>query len=64
MFEQYPDVVGVEELCAMLGRKNKNISKKLAYQLLRQNVIPSIRVGREYRVAKADVIDFIRSPNK
>ena len=59
IFEQYPDVLGVEELCVMLGRKNKRISKKLAYRLLQQNVIPSIRIGREYRIAKVDVIAFV-----
>ena len=30
LFENYPDVVEVDELCQMLG----GISKKLAYQLL------------------------------
>ena len=55
IFEQYPDVVGVDELCKMLG----GISRKLAYRILRKNEISSVRIGREYKVAKVDVIDFI-----
>jgi len=55
IFEKYPDVLCVEELCEMLG----GISKKLAYRLLKQNAIPSIRIGREYKIAKLAVADFI-----
>jgi excisionase family DNA binding protein len=43
----------------MLGKRDKMISKKLAYRLLKQNIIPSIRVGREYRIAKTDVVNFV-----
>jgi hypothetical protein len=34
MFKDYPDVVNIKELQIMLG----GISKKLAYQLLRNNI--------------------------
>ncbi len=36
MFKNYPDVVNVKELQSMLG----GISKKLAYHLLQNNIIP------------------------
>ncbi len=52
MFKNYPDVVNVKELQSMLG----GISKKLAYHLLQNNIIKSIKIGREYKIAKADVI--------
>jgi excisionase family DNA binding protein len=55
MFENYPDVVGVDALCKMLG----GISAKLAYSILQQKKIPSIRIGREYKIAKTDVIAFV-----
>jgi len=54
MFEEYPDVVGIEDLCKMLG-----IGQKLTYRILRENKIPSLRIGREYKIAKIDVINFI-----
>ena len=55
IFKEYPDVLNAVDLCKMLG----GISKKLAYRILKQNQIPSIRVGREYKIAKADVVNFI-----
>ncbi len=54
MFESYPDVVTVNELCEMLG-----ISKKLAYRILDRQDIRSVRVGRIYRIPKSAVIDYL-----
>ncbi len=54
MFESYPDVVTVNELCEMLG-----ISKKLAYRILDSQDIRSVRVGRIYRIPKSAVIDYL-----
>ena len=50
MFKNYPDVVNVKELQLMLG----NISKKLAYHLLQNNIIRCVKIGRQYKIAKAD----------
>lgn len=54
MFESYPDVITVSELCEMLG-----ISKRLAYRLLDRQEIRSVRVGRVFRIPKIAVIDFL-----
>lgn len=45
MFEKYPDVVEVDQLREMLG----GISRKLAYKLLSEKEIHSVRIGRTYR---------------
>ena len=55
MFEKYPDVVSVPELCKMLG----GISKKLAYKMLANGEIFSVRVGRSYKIPKVSVIDYV-----
>lgn len=55
MFIEYPDVVGVPEVQQMLG----GISKKLAYRLLSQNEIYSIRIGREYKIPKCAVVEYL-----
>lgn len=55
MFKDFPDVVGVEGLCQMLG----GIGKNLGYQLLRERKIPHIRVGRTIKIAKPDIINFV-----
>ena len=54
LFTDYPDVVGTEELSEMLG-----VNKCLIQRLLRENKIPSIRIGRLFKVAKVDVIDYV-----
>ncbi len=55
MFKNYPDVVNVKELQSMLG----GISKRLAYHLLKNNIIKSIKIGREYKITKVDVILYL-----
>ena len=55
MFKNYPDVVNVKELQLMLG----GISKKLTYDLLKNNLINSTKIGREYKIAKINVILYL-----
>ena len=55
MFEDYPDVVEVDDLCKMLG----GISKKLAYRLLADREIKSVRIGRSYKIPKVYVIEYL-----
>lgn len=52
MFENYPDVVEVDDLRKMLG----GISRKLAYRLLADQEIRSVRVGRAYKIPGKSVI--------
>ena len=59
MFEDYPDVVDVDGLCKMLG----GISRKLAYRLLIDQKIKSVRIGRSYKIPKICVIEYLtRTP--
>jgi len=55
MFDNYPDVVGVDELCVMLN----GISRKLAYKLLQRGDIQNIRIGREYKIPKIKIIEYL-----
>ena len=41
IFAEYPDVVGTDELCDMLG----GVSRKLVYRILQNKEIPSLRIG-------------------
>ena len=54
MFRMYPDALNRQELASMLG-----ISEKQASKLLRSGEIPSIKIGREYRIAKVNAINFL-----
>ena len=59
IFENYPDIVSFDDMRVMLGGKNKKLGRTTAYNLIRNNIIPAIKVAREYRIKKADIIDFL-----
>ncbi len=59
MFTSYPDVVNTNQLKDMLG-----IGITLAYRLVKQNIIKSIKFGREYKIPKANVIAYLTKQNE
>ena len=54
MYDQYNDVVTIDELAEMLG-----IGRNNAYLLLRNNDIKSFKNGRSWKVPKLAVIDYV-----
>ncbi len=54
MFRDYPDALTPGQVREMLG-----IGQRLTYTLLRDGEIPSVRMGRLYRVPKVAVIDYL-----
>lgn len=54
LFSEFPDVVNVEQLSTMLG-----ISTKTAYKLLKDGEIQSIHIGRNYKIAKVNVLKYL-----
>lgn len=54
MFENYPDIVTVDDLQAML-----KIGRTYAYEIVKKGIIPSVKVGRFYRIPKIYVIKYI-----
>lgn len=54
MFNNFSDIVNVNELCNML-----HISKHKAYELVKSGELPAKRIGRIYRIRKQDVIAFV-----
>lgn len=59
MFSNYPDVVNFTQMKEMLG----NIGSTLAYKLLRENSIKSIKVGRAYKIPKNNIIEYLIKNN-
>ncbi|MGG4220573.1 helix-turn-helix domain-containing protein [Paenibacillus jamilae] len=57
MFEHYPDVVNIPQLCEMLG----GISTKSAYKLLKANRISHFKIGRTYKIPKIQIISYLQS---
>ena len=58
MFEDYKDVVTVSDLAKML-----NIGRNNAYELVRSGIIPNVRIGRQIRMTKQAVINYILNQN-
>jgi excisionase family DNA binding protein len=54
MFDGYNEMLTVPELAAML-----RIGRNSAYELVRSGAIRSIVIGRQIRIPKASVIDYI-----
>lgn len=54
MFQNYPDIVSVEDIADML-----NLGKSSVYSLLQSDQIRHVRVGKKYIVPKQAVIDFV-----
>ena len=54
MFENYNDVVGIDELCKMLC-----IGKNKAYELVNNGHIKSFTIGKIHKIPKRYVIDYL-----
>lgn len=54
MFENYNDMVTLNELCDMLI-----IGKSKAYELLRSGVVEGFKEGRVWKIPKQVVIDYV-----
>ena len=57
-FDDLPLTLRVEELMPILG-----IGRNTAYELIRSDQIQSVRIGRQLRVPKDAVLDFLVRQN-
>lgn len=57
-FDNLPRTLRVEELMPILG-----VGRNTAYELVRSGQIRSIRVGRQLRVPKDAILDFLNQQN-
>lgn len=58
-FRDLPDALSAKELAQAL-----RVNVKTVYKLIRTGEIPAVRVGREYRVAKGTLVDYLRSTER
>lgn len=54
MLESYSDVLTAEALMVIL-----HIGRSKVYELLRENTIPNLRIGKKYIIPKQLLIDFL-----
>ena len=55
MFTTYPDIVDITQMRKMLG----GIGVTLAYKLLKQRKVKSLKIGREYKIPKSCIIEYL-----
>ena len=55
MFTTHPDIVDITQMRKMLG----GIGVTLAYKLLKQRKIKSLKIGREYKIPKSCIIEYL-----
>lgn len=55
ILRDYPDVMDIKQMSALLG-----VSTKTGYKLLQDGKIACMKVGRSYRIPKANVFDFLK----
>ena len=55
VFKEYPDVLDVKQVSKLLG-----VSTKTVYKLLKDGSLPSLRVGREFRIPKVMLMQYMK----
>ena len=56
VLKQYKDVLTFKELKELLG-----FGKNKVYKLLQNGEIPSTKIGRDYRILKINVINYLQN---
>ena len=59
MFKDYPDVLNVEDMSRIL-----NISVKTVYKILQEQSVEYLKIGREYRIPKINLIKYLLKKSK
>lgn len=54
--ENYPDVLTPDDVMAFLS-----IGRNTVYNILKTGELPSIRIGKQYRIPKRSVVGFLNS---
>jgi excisionase family DNA binding protein len=55
VFKDYPDVLNVKQVSALLG-----VSTKTVYRLLNEGTLVSLKIGRAFRVPKVNVMKYAK----
>jgi len=55
VFKEYPDVLDVKQVSVLLG-----VSTKVVYRLLNSGSLASLKIGREFRVPKVNVMRYVK----
>ena len=59
VFQEYPDVLNVKQVSKLLG-----VSTKTVYKLINDGTLSCLKVGREFRILKVTVMNYMRAFEK
>lgn len=55
IFKNYPDVLDVKQVSNLLG-----VSTKTVYKLIKEDKLSYLKIGREYRILKINVMKYFK----
>ena len=55
VFKEYPDILDVKQVSVLLG-----VSTKIVYRLLKDGSLASLKIGREFRIPKVNVMRYVK----
>jgi excisionase family DNA binding protein len=55
VFKEYPDVLNIKQVSSLMG-----VSTKAVYKLVRAELLPFFKVGREYRFTKVSLMQYMK----
>jgi excisionase family DNA binding protein len=55
VFKEYPDVLNVKQVSALLG-----VSAKVVYRALNNGSLASLKIGREFRIPKITLMKYVK----
>jgi excisionase family DNA binding protein len=55
VLRDYPDVLNVGHVSAILG-----VSSKTVYRLLNEGLLPSLKVGRAFKIPKLYMLEYLK----
>lgn len=58
MLEKYNDILSIHDLMEIL-----DIGQNKAYDMVRTGTLYSVRIGRQIRIPKQSLIDFLTNPS-
>lgn len=54
VLKDYPDVMDIEQMCQILS-----VSTKTGYKLIREGKIACLKIGRSFRIPKANIKKYL-----
>lgn len=55
MLKNYPDILDVKQVSEILG-----VCSKTVYKLVADGSLPMLKVGRQYRITKVNVLKYMK----